>query len=75
MISEKEYWEEMIGIILLVFATYTITKDLIDEKTVATIAFLDNSGVISAIFYAGILDIIIVGGLRLLYNNISKKQG
>ena len=65
MISEKEYWEQMIGIILLVFATYTITKDLIDEKTVGTITFLDNSGVLSAIFYAGILDIIVVGGFRL----------
>ena len=65
MISEKEYWEAMIGIILLIFATYTITKDFVDENTVSS----------TTLFYAGIIDIIIVGGLRLLYNNISKKQG
>lgn len=35
MLSEKEYWEQMIGFVLLVFATYTITKDLINENRIA----------------------------------------
>ena len=71
MINEKEYWEQIIGLILLVFATYTITKDLIDEGTVV---ILSNSGVLSALFYAAILDIIMVVGFRL-YKNILDKKG
>ena len=74
MISDKEYWDEMIGIIILIFATYIITKDLIDEKTVGTFVFLDNSVVLSAIFYAGLVLCFVFGYLRL-YRYISKKQG
>jgi hypothetical protein len=69
--SEKEYWEQMIGLILLIFATYTITKDLLNEKTLSIIPSLSNSIVINAIFYAGILDIILVIGLHWYGKKIS----
>ena len=57
--NEKEYWEQVIMYILLIFATYTITKDMVDENTVPIISLLFNSATITAIFYAGIVDTMI----------------
>ena len=48
--SDKEYWEGMIGILLLFFATYTITKDLIVNPESTTKAF----------YLAVILDFVLV---------------
>ncbi|CAG0948717.1 hypothetical protein METP2_00054 [Methanosarcinales archaeon] len=74
MQSEKEYWEQMIGFILLIFATYTITKDLINENRIGIILWLDKSSTINAIFYAGIMDILIMIGF-IWFRNHLKKQG
>ena len=50
MTSDKEFWEKMIGILLLFFATYAITKDLIANPESTTKAF----------FYAVVLDFVLV---------------
>lgn len=63
---DKEYWEKMIGIVLLIFATYTITKDMVDEG-LGIHLFPSNS--VNAILNAGIFDILLVSGL-----NFMKKQ-
>lgn len=31
MVDEKEYWEQMIGFVVLMFTTYTIIKDFFTE--------------------------------------------
>ncbi len=31
MVDEKEYWEQMIGFVVLMFTTYTIIKDFFAE--------------------------------------------
>lgn len=65
--SSDKYSEELIGltraisvftIIVMILTTYTITKDLVDEKTFALIPFF-NSNSLSALVYAGIIDICI----------------
>lgn len=72
--NAKEHWDQQIGIIVLIFTTYTVTKDLIDEKTVPVIHILYNSNAMSAIFYAGIL-LLLVGVGLYFHINYLKRQG
>ena len=73
MTIAKEYWNELIFDMVLLFMTYTITKDLIEEGTVPVISFLYNSKVISAIFYAGIMLILVVKVCFYFYINFIEK--
>ena len=71
MVNEKEYLEQMIGAILLIFTTYTITKDLVDENI---LIIFYNSHTISAVLYAGILDILLMISFLWFINHL-KRQG
>ncbi len=71
--NDKEYWEYILGLVLFIYATYTITKDLVTEKTVPIITTFFNSPTESAIFYAGILDIIVFVVLIVARKTILKK--
>lgn len=69
--EKKYYWEMMFTNVVLIFTTYTITKDLINENTVR--AIIANSNTISALIYAGIVDIILIGILRMHLNRVMKQ--
>lgn len=72
--EEKVYWEMMFANFALIFTTYTITKDMVNENTVLhIIPYLYNSSTISAIVYAGILASILMLGLRMHLNTLTKQ--
>lgn len=75
MTSAREYWDQLIFDMVLLFVTYTITKDLIDEGTVPVIPLLFNSKAISAIFYAGIMLVLVVKVCFYFYMHFLEKEG
>lgn len=69
--KEKDYWEMMLANFALIFTTYTITKDMVNERTMLPI--IANSNTISAIVYAGILASFLMLGLRMRLNRLTKQ--
>ena len=72
MIDERKYWEEAIAYTFLIFATYTIIKDLLDEEAIPILSTIPIT--INALIYAGISDIFLFSILRFFRNKQKKKE-
>ena len=72
MVDEKKYWEEAITYIFLIFATYTIFKDLLDEDAIPILFTIPTT--ISALIYAGFSTIILFAYLEFILNKQKKNE-
>lgn len=71
MVDEIKYWDEVIAYTVLLFTTYIITKDLVDEN----LGFLYfGSKTMNALFNAGIVLIIMFCFLRFYLNKLKNKE-
>jgi hypothetical protein len=75
MIDERKYWEEVIASAFLIFATYTIIKDLLDEKP--DLILLPTQITVNTLIYAVICVVILFLTLKLIliiWNVITTKK-
>jgi hypothetical protein len=72
MIDERKYWEEAIAYTFLIFATYTIIKDLLDEDAIPILSTIPIT--INALIYAGFSTIILFFILKIILNKLKKKE-
>ena len=72
MIDERKYWEEAIAYTFLIFATYTIIKDLLDEDAIPILSTIPIT--INALIYAGFSTIILFFFLKIILNKLKKKE-
>ena len=72
MIDERKYWEVAIVHTFLIFATYTIIKDLIGEDAIPISSTIPIT--INALIYAGFSTIILFFLLKIILNKLKKKE-
>lgn len=72
MVDERRYWEENIILLVLLFTTYTIIKDFVDECLLPPISVLGDT--LSSLIYSAILIIILFKWFKYQLNKLKKDE-